>query len=225
MNTMRESRLFSNLTDKEYETIVDVINPRLIKLSAKEVLFDEYDEVNYYWIVKKGKLQSARIQYDGTYQLNYLYSHGGIIGIDIANTKTRISPFHVSVTDDAELYEIPRTIISNKDIPNELREKINANVIRVLSNSLIKRQFKIDILHKKSVRTRISLFLKFMSDKRGSNVFDIDIDREQFAQYLGVNRSVLSHELSRMRSEGIINFHKGHFEILEMGVIKTESEE
>ena len=225
LDIMRASKLFYNLTDEEYQKVIDIIKPRLSKLSSNEILFDEHDEINYLWIVKNGKLQSARIQYDGTYQLNLLYSRGGIIGIDIANTRTRISPYHVSVTETAELYQIPYTIISNEEIPNQLREKISSNVIRILANNLIKRQFKIDILHKKSVRTRISMFLKFVSEKKESLIFDIDMDREQFAQYLGVNRSVLSHELSRMRTEGIMNFHKGHFEILEMNILKDESEE
>ena len=225
MDIMRASKLFINLTDDEYKKVIDIIQPRLIKLSSNEILFNEHDEINYLWIVKNGRLQSARIQYDGTYQLNYLYSRGGIIGVDIANTRTRISPFLVSVTETAELYQVPYTIIADERIPNELREKISRNVIRILANNLIKRQFKIDILHKKGVRTRISMFLKFMSEKRESQIFDIDMDREQFAQYLGVNRSVLSHELSRMRSEGIINFHKGHFEILEMKTLRSESEE
>jgi Mn-dependent DtxR family transcriptional regulator len=40
------------------------------------------------------------------------------------------------------------------------------------------------------------------------------MDREQFAQYLGVNRSALSHELARMREDGLIEFHKGSFKVL-----------
>lgn len=222
---MRASKLFSNLSDNDYNNVIDIIKPQLIKLSSNEILFNEHDEINYLWIVKNGKLQSARIQYDGTFQLNYLYSHGDIIGIDIANTRTRISPYHVSVTDTAELYQIPFTIITDERLSSEIREKISQSVIRILANNLIRRQFKIDILHKKGVRTRISMFLKFMSEKRESLIFDIDMDREQFAHYIGVNRSVLSHELSRMRTEGIINFHKGHFEILEMDILKDESEE
>lgn len=222
---MRKSKLFDNLTDSEYDLLLDIIEPRSIKLSTNEILFNEYDEINYFWVVKHGKLQSARIQYDGTYQLNYLYSRDGIIGIDIANTRTRISPYHVSVTENAELYQIPCSIITNEEIPSEIRGKINRNVIQILANNLIRRQFKIDILHKKGVRARISMFLKFMSEKRESHIFDIDMDREQFAQYLGVNRSVLSHELSRMRTEGIINFHKGHFEIIDMDILSNNSEE
>ena len=225
LEIMKDSKLFRDFRYNEVEAIIDIVKPQLIKLAPKEVLFDENEEINYIWLVSKGKLQSARIQYDGTYQLNYLYSYGGIVGIDIAYTRTRLSPFHVSAREHTELYAIPYTITSDENIPFEFRERISANIIRVLANNLIKRQFKIDLLNKKSVRTRISMFLKFMSDKRDSHIFDIDIDREQFAQYIGVNRSVLSHELSRMRSEGIINFHKGHFEILEMNSINSESEE
>jgi CRP-like cAMP-binding protein len=53
-----------------------------------------------------------------------------------------------------------------------------------------------------------------MAEKQGKDSFDIGMDREQLAQYLGVNRSALSHELSVMRREGLIDFTKSRFKLL-----------
>lgn len=41
--------------------------------------------------------------------------------------------------------------------------------------------------------------------------FDIPYNRQQLADYLGVDRSGLSNELCRLRDEGLIEFHKSHF--------------
>ena len=40
------------------------------------------------------------------------------------------------------------------------------------------------------------------------------MDRETMAAYLGIDRSALSRELSRMRSEGLLEFRKNHFRLL-----------
>ena len=46
-----------------------------------------------------------------------------------------------------------------------------------------------------------------------SSAFDIEFNREQMANYLGINRSVLSHELKKMEKEGILKVRKNHFEL------------
>ena len=44
-----------------------------------------------------------------------------------------------------------------------------------------------------------------------SDTFDIPFDRQQLADYLGVDRSALSAELSRMQRDGLIAYKKSHF--------------
>ena len=39
----------------------------------------------------------------------------------------------------------------------------------------------------------------------------IPFDRQQLADYLGVDRSAMSHELSRMREDGLLTYRKNRF--------------
>ena len=52
---------------------------------------------------------------------------------------------------------------------------------------------------------------KSMRGKLLSDTFDIPFDRQQLADYLGVDRSALSAELSRMQRDGLIAYKKSHF--------------
>ena len=45
----------------------------------------------------------------------------------------------------------------------------------------------------------------------GNHRFQIPFDRQQMADYLNLDRSALSKELSRMKKEGILDFHKNEF--------------
>ena len=51
--------------------------------------------------------------------------------------------------------------------------------------------------------------LVFFQD--GNHRFQIPFDRQQMADYLNLDRSALSKELSRMKKEGILDFHKNEF--------------
>ena len=58
----------------------------------------------------------------------------------------------------------------------------------------------------------MTLFTQF-STREGKNFF-LPFDRNSMAAYLGVNRSALSRELSKLKEEGKIDFYKNSFTIL-----------
>lgn len=71
------------------------------------------------------------------------------------------------------------------------------------------------ILHtaSKTIRGRLLSYLSEQARIRGSYSFSIPFNRQQLADYLSVDRSTMSNELSKMQNEGIITFHKNSFTI------------
>ncbi len=66
----------------------------------------------------------------------------------------------------------------------------------------------------KSIRGRLLSYLSAQALREDSRSFAIPFDRQQLADYLGVDRSALSAELGRMRAEGLIRFRKNELELL-----------
>lgn len=67
----------------------------------------------------------------------------------------------------------------------------------------------------KAVRTRVLAYLSEESVKVDSTDFEIPFDRQQMADYLNLDRSALSKELSKMKSDGILDYRKNHFVLLD----------
>lgn len=66
----------------------------------------------------------------------------------------------------------------------------------------------------RTIRERILSYLNTVSLQKHSTEFDIPFDRQQLADYLNVDRSALSNELSKLQREGILKSRKNHFELL-----------
>lgn len=66
----------------------------------------------------------------------------------------------------------------------------------------------------KHIRERVSVYLAGQSARAGSRRFRIPYDRQQMADYLGVERTALSKELSKMRADGLIAYRKNEFTLL-----------
>ena len=66
----------------------------------------------------------------------------------------------------------------------------------------------------KSARGRILAYLSSVSLKMHSREFDIPFDRQQLADYLNLERTNMSKELSKMKKDGLIDFKKSHFRLI-----------
>ena len=74
---------------------------------------------------------------------------------------------------------------------------------------------KLGYLSQRTTRDKLLAYLSDRSVKQGGAAFDISFNRQQLADFLAVDRSALSKELGKLRSEGIIEFKKNHFELKE----------
>lgn len=68
----------------------------------------------------------------------------------------------------------------------------------------------------KTIRGRLLSYLSDQSVRSGSRSFTIPFNRQQLADYLNVDRSALSNELSKMQREGLIRVERNQFVLLEI---------
>lgn len=211
---MINTKLFAGFTNKECEEFIGYAKPIKRTLKKEETLNDEGVRIDAFAILLHGRLKGAKYRYDGTLDLIDIYTKNDIINLDTVCTPTRISPTQMVAMEDSEVLLFNYKVIQDIIKSDKKWDKIQSNIIHILANENVKKMYKIDVLYKKALRERIMVYLRHMESHLNAKEFHIRMDREQFAQYLGVNRSALSHELSLMRKEGIIEFKKDYFKIL-----------
>ncbi|MDV9527909.1 helix-turn-helix domain-containing protein, partial [Clostridioides difficile] len=70
---------------------------------------------------------------------------------------------------------------------------------------------KMEHLTRRTIRERLLSYLSAESLKYGCSTFEIPFNRQQLADYLSVDRSALSNEISKLQAEGIIVCKKNRF--------------
>lgn len=73
---------------------------------------------------------------------------------------------------------------------------------------------KLNLLTLPTARTKILYYLSNEARKKCSKYFTLDFNITELAQYLNLNRSSLSRELSKLKKEGLIDYHNKTFRIL-----------
>lgn len=89
--------------------------------------------------------------------------------------------------------------------------KIIRNLISELAEKNLQLSEKLTHSGKRSTKEKVMSYLSTISKREGSSEFDIPFSRQQLADYLGVERSGLSLELSKMKKAGMIDYNKSHF--------------
>ena len=89
------------------------------------------------------------------------------------------------------------------------------NMIGVFARKNIMLTEKMEHITKRTTREKLLSYLSEQAKIRNSHSFEIPFDRQGLADYLSVERSALSAELSRLKADKIINYKKNHFELFE----------
>lgn len=67
----------------------------------------------------------------------------------------------------------------------------------------------------KTIRGRLLSYLSYQARRSGKSSFSIPFDRQQLADYLNVERSALSNELSKMQRDGLLLVNKNKFTLIQ----------
>ena len=203
-----QSIIFKNM-DKE------ILKRFLLSSSYRVVLIIREEEyVDYMGLVLDGELNICKYSPNGNEILLEKVAVHEVFNLDVISTPTKRSFRTVYATKPSFILKIDFDLEKDIDLSDKDKLIIYRNIINCIGNTNAKQCHKIEIVSQKSIRDKIMTYLLIQKNNKQSNSFNISFDRDQLANYLCVNRSVLSHELSLMQQEGIIKFKKNHFEIL-----------
>jgi len=210
---MKSSRLFDGFLDDEIEIMRQTMKPELRSFNEEEIVISEKQTMNQIGILYTGKLLGMKFYYEGNAHLLCTFSKGETIGLETIASTMKTSPLTFIAAEKSQVLFLSLAEILQKNLKVEKEEKLSYNMLHILSDENIKMLYKTEILSKRALRERIMTYLRIIQERRGQDSFYIDMNREQFSQYLCVNRSALSYELNQMKREGIISFKKNFFTI------------
>lgn len=173
-------------------------------------VFLEGDVIDRVCIVLSGSVRSEKNDTNGEIHIVEIFEENSIFGLEIAASKKRISTVDYISNEEATIIFVSMASILKSDYSTGIIKAI----LLMLADENIKMSHKIEILAERSLRGRILIYLDVLRKKSGSREVSVRMSREQFAQYLCVNRSALSNELNKMKREGIIDFKGSKFRIL-----------
>lgn len=96
----------------------------------------------------------------------------------------------------------------------EHHAKMIRNLLSLVANGNLRMNEKLTHISRRSTREKLLSYLSAEAERQGVAEFSIPFDRQQLADYLSVERSAMSAELSRMQRDGLLRTVRNRFTLL-----------
>jgi CRP-like cAMP-binding protein len=205
-------RLFDGIRVEEIEKLLGCFRARARKFEKDAYIFMEDDEISAMGIVISGAVHLVRDDFWGNRTIIARISAGDIFAESFACGKTGRIPLSAMAVEKTEaLFVHAKKISGVCDSACSFHTKILNNMIQELAGKNITLINKIQHITRHSTREKLVSYLSSQAREAGGSSFDIPFNRQELAEFLSVDRSAMSSELGRMRTDGLLTFRKNHF--------------
>ena len=208
LSVLRNCPFFGGLTDDEILSILHCVSAAKSVRPRGSYIFRAGESTEVMGLVLSGS--ALVIQEDPWGHRNILSkcNVGDFFGEPYAATPGAILNISVVAQEDCEILLLNvRRLLTACPSACDHHQKLIRNLVSVLAS-------KITHVSKRTTREKLLSYLSAESIRQSSLSFDIPFDRQQLADFLCVERSAMSVELSKLQKEGLLVTKRNHFELL-----------
>ncbi|WP_084066689.1 Crp/Fnr family transcriptional regulator [Desulfocicer vacuolatum] len=207
---IRTIPLFSGLNKEDFEGITAIAQRK--KYKKGELIFNEGDEGNGFYIVETGKVKIFKLSFGGKEQILHIYGPGKPFG-EVPVFTGKNFPATAQAVVGSTLIFFPR-----KDFIARITENpsLALNMLAVLSKRLREFTVMVENLALKEVPARLASYLGVLTKEQNNlSVVTLPVSKNQLAGLLGTTPETLSRIFSKMSGQGLIGVDRGIISILD----------
>ena len=216
IETIRQSPVFAGLTTEETQTLLHEIASQPEEFLKGSVILSQGETTDRAYLITDGNIIIGRNDYWGNQSIIAHLTSNDIFAETFAFLDDVPITVNVYAASRCTVIPLERKKLMSPDITNStVREKLLRNLIHLFAYKNHYLSGKIAVLSQRGIRKKLLEYLSQKAGENGSDYFSIDFNRQQLADYLSVDRSALSSEISKLKEEGLIDTYKNHFRLLQ----------
>ena len=216
---LQQCDLFAGIAEADLPGLLACLGADTVSARKHTAVFSEGEPARYVGIVLEGSVQIVQDDYYGNRSILAQAGPGELIGESFACAGVKALPVSVLAAEDCTVLRIDCSRIT-RSCTNAcgFHNQMILNLLQVVAAKNLTFHKKLEITARRTTREKLMAYLLWQAKVHNADSFTIPFDRQGLADYLGVERSAMSAELSKLRRDGIIDFDRSRF------VLKAELE-
>ena len=215
LRILANAALFAGVASADISAMLRCLSPRRRHYQAGETILHAGDLALEVGVVLEGSVRVERVDAWGNRFILERFGPGEVFAEAYACVEGEPLLVDVVAAEACEtLFLDTARVLSLGPTADACHARLVRNLLTEMAkkNLLLSRRIRLIAPH--TIRERLLAYLSGEVVRRGTRTFVIPFDRQQLADYLAVERSALSAELSRMRRDGLIECERSRFTLL-----------
>lgn len=207
--------LFYGIKEQDLIAMMPCIGGQIKTYRKGQFISLEADEVKWIHVVLSGTVHMIKEDFWGNSTLLSVINENQLFGETFASSRDPVSSVAFFSARETRVLSIPfHRIMHTCTTACVFHHRIIENMVSLIAEKNKALMEKLEIVSQKTLRKKILSYLSFQSREHDSDEFTIPMGRLELANYLCVDRSALTRELTAMKDEGIIDYSKNTFKLL-----------
>lgn len=207
--------LFDGIEMEDLSAMMGCIGGRTVSVAKGQSVYREGDPATHVGMVLSGAVRLVREDYYGNRSIVAHIGPAELFGETYACAGITALPISIVADEDSVILLMDcRRITTTCSSACAFHNRIIFNLLRLVATKNLVFDQKIQVTSKRTTREKLMTFLLNQAKLQGSNSFTIPYDRQELADYLEVERSGLSAEISKLRREKVLESDKRNFKLL-----------
>ncbi|MGL5439670.1 MAG: Crp/Fnr family transcriptional regulator [Filifactoraceae bacterium] len=215
INILKLNPLFFKLSEKEIIHVLNCLGSRISNFQKNETILEVGTNTFELGIFLAGEAFVIQEDYWGNRAIiSHLHS-GDIFGESYACVPhTELGVSLISGSTSTVLFINVGKLLKTCSSCCNHHHSIIGNLLSICAKKNIFLTQKMSHITKRTTREKLLSYLSSESIKQNKDMIVIPFNRQELADYLSVDRSALSAELSKMQKEGLIRYNKNNFQLI-----------
>ena len=214
--TLSRSALFAGIHMEDLTAMLGCIGGRIVHVGKEQPIFREGDPATQVGMVLSGAVRMEREDFYGNRSILAHIGPAELFGETYACAGVAALPISIVADEDSQLLLMDcRRITTTCSSACSFHSRIIYNLLRLVAEKNLVFDQKIQITSQRTTREKLMAYLLNQAKLQNANAFSIPYDRQELADYLEVDRSGLSAEISKLRREGILESERNYFRLKE----------
>lgn len=207
--------LLEGIDSSDWDGLLSCLGATVHSIKKNQAVFSEGEPARYVGIVLEGSVQIEKVDFYGNRSIVAIAHPGELFGESFACAGAAVMPAAVVANTDTRVMLIDcHRITTSCSNACGFHSRLVSNLLKIVAQKNIQLNQKIEITAKRTTREKLIAYLLGQAKLHGSNSFTIPFDRQELADYLQVERSAMSAQISKLRQEGLLESKKNHFRLL-----------
>ena len=207
--------LFAGISQEELKSMLGCLDGKIIQTPKGSPVFLEGEPAAFMGVVLSGKVQILRTDFYGNRSVLTVVSPGGLFGEAFACAGVETLPVSAMALENAGVLLLDcRRVLTSCPNACPFHKKLVQNLLRGIAQKNLILTQKIRCMSQKTTQEKLMEFLLEQAKQHGRAEFVIPYDRQALADYLGVERSAMSAEISKLKKAGRIDCSGSRFRVL-----------